>query len=154
ITLKGVLEVFLAEDGLKQLRRFLAQRGVTDVVIVRVESGSVKLTLSLPEDQAERLSWLADSGELDRFGLLGLKSMPLEHEVPATISCFDLEDYHKYMPLEHEVPATISCFDLEDYHRYLLHRAMFLLGDPRVPVGLDAAELASETLRSAYGTAE
>src|SRR5262249_18400254 len=115
ITLKGVLNVFLAEDGLEKLRRFLAEHGGPDVEVVRGESGSIKLTLSLTEDQAERLSWLADSGALDRFGLLGFK----------------------YVPLEQEVPATIPGFDLEGYHSYLVQRARFLLGDPRVPAGLD-----------------
>src|SRR5262249_30824912 len=41
-----------------------------------------------------------------------------------------------------------------DATNYLVQRALFLLGDPRVPVGLDAEELASETLRAAYGTTE
>jgi serine/threonine protein kinase len=131
ITLKGDLDKFLQKHGPEKLRIFLAELGVRDVQVIRVESGSVKLTLSLPEDQAERLFWLADSGALDRFGLLGFQ----------------------YVLLEHEVAATIPGFDLEGCHSYLVQRARFLLGDPRVPAGLDAEELASETLRS-YGTAE
>jgi predicted Zn-dependent protease len=132
ITLKGVLEAFLAEEGLEKLRRFLAEHGVLDVEIIGVESGSIKLTLSLPVDQAELLRRLAASGALARFGLLGIR----------------------YVPLEHEVPATTPGFDLEDCHNYLLHRARLLLGDPRMPVGLDAEKLAFETMRSVYGTAE
>jgi tetratricopeptide (TPR) repeat protein len=131
IILKGKLGEFLAKDGVEKLLRFLAENEVPDVEVVRVESGSIKLTLSLPEDQAERLFWLADSGALDRFGLLDLN----------------------YLPLEHEVAATIPGFD-EGYHSYLVQRARFLLADPRVPVRLDAEELASETLRTAYGTPE
>jgi RNA polymerase sigma factor (TIGR02999 family) len=130
IIFRGNLPQFLAQHGVGALLDLLEQNGVTDVQIIRVESGSIKLTLSLPEDQAERLSWLADSGALDRFGL---------------VSC-------KYVPLEHE--ATVPGSDLEGYHSYLVQRARFLLGDPRVPVRLDAEQLASETLRSAYGTAE
>jgi tetratricopeptide (TPR) repeat protein len=41
-----------------------------------------------------------------------------------------------------------------DATSYLVQRARFLLGDLHVPVGLDAEELASETLRAAYGTTE
>jgi serine/threonine protein kinase len=130
IILRGELQGFLAKHGVEELLKVFEQLGVKNVRIIRVESGSIKLTLSLPEDQAERLSQLADSGALEKFGLLGCKYVPLEHE------------------------ATVPGSDLEGYHSYLVHRARFLLGDPRVPVRLDAEGLASETLRSAYGTAE
>jgi serine/threonine protein kinase len=131
IILRGDLQEFVARHGVEELLKVFEKSGVKDVQIIRVESGSIKLTLSLPEDQAERLFRLADSGALDRFGLLG---------------------FH-YVPLEHEVPAAIPGFALEGYHSYLVQRARFLLGDPRLPATLDAEALAFETLRSAYGTA-
>src|SRR5262249_17377046 len=84
IILEGKVPHFKEEDREKLLEE-LAKYGVTDVRLIRVESGSIKLTLSLPDDQAERLFWLADSGALDRFGLLSFNYVPLEHEVPATI---------------------------------------------------------------------
>jgi tetratricopeptide (TPR) repeat protein len=129
IIIRGDLADFVAKGGVGELLQVFEEHRVRDVHIIRVESGSIKLTLSIPEDQVERLFWLADSGALDRFGLL---------------------DFN-YVPLEHEVPAKIPGVDLEAYHSYLLQRARFLLGDPRLPGGLDAEELASETLRSAYG---
>jgi DNA-directed RNA polymerase specialized sigma24 family protein len=128
----GDVADWLLNGLVEKLLEFLKENGATDVEINGIESGCVKLTLSLPEDQAQRLCWLADTGALDRFGLL---------------------DY-EYVPLEHEVPATIPGFEREGYHRYLVQRARFLLSDPRVPVRLDAEELASETLISAYGAAE
>jgi RNA polymerase sigma-70 factor (ECF subfamily) len=131
IKLSPDLADFLTKGGLEELLRFLAAHGV-DPEVLRVESGCVKLTLSLPEDQAKRLSRLAYSGMLDQFGLLGIN----------------------YVPLEHEAPATVSGSDLEGFHSYLVQRAQFLLGDPRVPVRLDAEQLASETLKFASGSAE
>jgi tRNA A-37 threonylcarbamoyl transferase component Bud32 len=132
ITLEGDFLEFLKKGGKEKFLKFLAKEGVTKVRVIRVESGSIKLTLSLPEDQAERLFWLADSGALDQFGLLG----------------FD------YVPLEHEVPATIPGLVLERYLSYLVHRAQILLRGLPGPVRLRAEELAFETLRSAFGTTE
>jgi tetratricopeptide (TPR) repeat protein len=128
----GNVPDFIADGALQALQQFLEQHRLNDVRITGIKSGSIKLTLSLPEDQAERLCELADSGALDRFGLIDFT----------------------YVPLEHEVPATIPGVALEAYYGYLVHRAQFLLGDPSLPVRLDAEQLASETLNSAYGTAE
>jgi class 3 adenylate cyclase len=41
----------------------------TDLVVVRKRPGSVKLTLQLTPQQAERLLWAARTGELDEFGV-------------------------------------------------------------------------------------
>jgi serine/threonine protein kinase len=129
LKVEGELGDFVKNGGLEKLLKFLEENGVNDPEINNMGSGCVKLTLTLPEDQAERLCWLADSGALDQFGLLD----------------FD------YVPIEPEVPAAIP----EGYRTYLLERARFLLGDSRPPLPLHAAEvLASETLRSAYRTAE
>jgi tetratricopeptide (TPR) repeat protein len=132
ITFVGNVQDFIANGALQALQQVLEEHGLNDVRITGIESGSIKLTLSLPKDQAERLCELADSGALDRFGLIDFT----------------------YVPLEHEALATIPGFDLESYHSYLVQRARLLLGDLRVPVGLDAEQLARETLISVYGTAE
>jgi hypothetical protein len=86
IRIQGNLPEFLATGGEEKLLKLLKEHGVRDVQIIRRESGSIKLTLSLPEDQAERLFWLADSGALDRLGLLDFKYVPLAQEVPVTIA--------------------------------------------------------------------
>jgi serine/threonine protein kinase len=132
IILQGNLGAFLEKNGVEALLKFLKEQEVKDVQIIRVESGSIELTLSLPVDEAERLFALADSGALDRFGFL---------------------DY-QYVSLEHDVLATKPGFDFEGYHKYLLQRARLLLGDPRVQLGHYAEKLASETLISAYRTSE
>jgi tetratricopeptide (TPR) repeat protein len=132
LKLEGDLPDFLKKGLLEKLLEYLEANGVTEPEINSIQSGCVKLTLNLPEDQAERLCWLADTGALDQFGLL---------------------DFN-YVPLEHEVPATIPGVALGAYYGYLVHRAQFLVGDPSLPVKLDAEKLASETMRSAYGAAE
>jgi RNA polymerase sigma factor (sigma-70 family) len=78
IILDRILDQFLAEHGVEKLLEVLANHGVTDVRVIRVESGSIKLTLSLPEDQGERLFWLADSGVLDQFGFLDVSYVLLD----------------------------------------------------------------------------
>src|SRR5262249_27608849 len=97
VTLKGELGEFLAKEGVEKLLRFLAEHEVPDVEVVKVQSGSVKLTLTVPEDQAEQFFRLANAGALDQFGLLGLKYVPQEHEALVTIPGLDLEGYHGYL---------------------------------------------------------
>jgi diguanylate cyclase (GGDEF)-like protein len=70
LSLPGTIEEW-TEAKRDEVLRLLEPLGIKDVKILEVKPGSIRLTLSLPSDQAERLFWAVHSGELDSLGEVG-----------------------------------------------------------------------------------
>ncbi len=73
ITLAGSLKQDWTLEKEQQLRRKLAELGCHNVRIVWTKEGSIKVALALPPDEAERLFWAYNSGELDDLGVLAFE---------------------------------------------------------------------------------
>jgi tRNA A-37 threonylcarbamoyl transferase component Bud32 len=76
LTITGELETDLTPDMLRAIKERLAELEIKNSEIISVKKGSIKLLLELPPDEAERLFWAVQSGELDDLGVIGGEHVP------------------------------------------------------------------------------
>jgi hypothetical protein len=67
LTLKGSVSGDWTPEKRREVERALDERGIKNCSIVRVEQGSIKLTLKLTPEDAERLFWAVHSGDLNEL---------------------------------------------------------------------------------------
>jgi tetratricopeptide (TPR) repeat protein len=90
LTLQGDLKDWTPEK--RQLFEELLQSlGLQNWRIDKVEAGSIKLTLQLPIEEAERLFWAVHTGKLDEMGVVGFEYAPgadFAETVRAALECY------------------------------------------------------------------
>jgi diguanylate cyclase (GGDEF)-like protein len=76
LTIRGNLAEDWTPERRRSLRRALEEAGIRNCDIVSAEEGSIRLTLELPAEEAERLFWAVHSGHLNELGVIGFKFVP------------------------------------------------------------------------------
>jgi hypothetical protein len=76
LTITGDLEADWTPEMRRVIKERLAELKINNSTIVAAKKGSIKLTLELPPEEAERLFWAVHSGELDDLGVIGGEHVP------------------------------------------------------------------------------
>jgi hypothetical protein len=80
LTLRGSVAGDWTLEKRREVERALHALGIKNCNIVTVEEGSIKLTLKLANEDAERLFWAVHSGELDELGVVDSYYVREHHE--------------------------------------------------------------------------
>jgi serine/threonine-protein kinase len=80
LTLRGSIAEDWTMEKRRDLELALEQMGIKNCSILRVEKGSIKLTLKLSPEDAERLFWAVHSGALDELDVIDLEHVRLPGE--------------------------------------------------------------------------